>query len=71
MKIIRRRKPLRPRPSRSQIRHTIDRLRRQVQLFRAEWILEAAREDRNHLHLRQLHDQIVSCQDEIDACEEY
>jgi hypothetical protein len=69
MKITRRRKPLRPRPSRSQIRQQIDRLRRQVQLFRAEWILEAARKDRNPLHLRLLHERIASCQDEIDALE--
>ena len=32
-----------------------------------EWLLEAAREDRNLLHLRLLHDRIVACQDEIAA----
>lgn len=69
MKIIRRRRHLRPRPSRAQVRQQIDRLRREIQLFRMEWLLEVAREDRNPLHLRRLHDHIVACQDTIDACE--
>ena len=69
MKITRRRKHLRPRPSRAQIRQQIDRLRRQIQLFRIEWVLEATREDRNLLHLRLLHDCIVACQDEIQVWE--
>ena len=69
MKFTRRRRHLRPRPSRSQIRQHINRLRRHIHLFRAEWLLEAAREDRNLLHLRLLHDRILACQDEIDAWE--
>jgi len=67
MKITRRRCHLRPRPSRAQIRQQIDRLRRQIHLLRTEWLLEAAREDRNPLHLRFLHDRIVSSQDAIDS----
>ena len=69
MKYTRRRRHLRPRPSRAQIRQHINRLRRQIQLLRTEWILEVAREDRNYLHLRRLHDRIVAGQDEIDAWE--
>ena len=69
MKQNRRRRHLRPRPSRSQIRHQIDRLQGLINLLRTEWLLEAAREDRNHLHLRLLHDRILACQDEIDAWE--
>ena len=65
MKIIRRRRHLRPRPSRAQIHQQIDRLRRQIQLFRAEWLLEAAHKDRNFLHLRLLHQRILACQDAI------
>ena len=69
MKITRRRRHLRPSPSRRQIRQHIHRLRRQLQLFQVEWLLEAAREDRNPLHLRQLHDRMVVCQDAIDMWE--
>jgi len=69
MKYTRRRRHLRPRPSRAQIRQYIDRLRRRIQLLRTEWILEVAREDRNYLHLRRLYDRIVAGQDEIDAWE--
>ena len=69
MKITRRRRHLRPCPSRAQIRQQIDRLRRHIHLLRTEWLLEAARADRNSLHLRLLHDRIVAYQDAIDACE--
>jgi len=69
MKYTRRRRHLRPRPSRAQIRQHIDRLRRRIQLLRTEWVLEVAREDRNYLHLRRLYGRIVACQDEIDAWE--
>ena len=69
MKINRRRRHLRPSPSRRQIRQQIDRLRRQLQLFQTEWLLESLREDRNLTHLRRLHDRIVGCRDAIDAWE--
>ena len=71
MKYTRRRRHLRPSPSRRQIRQQIHRLRRQIQLFRTEWILEVAREDRNLDHLKALHDRIVGYQDSIDALEIY
>ena len=69
MKITKRRRPLRPRPSRRQIRQQVHHPRRQLQLFQVEWLLEAAREDRNPLHLRQLHDRMVACQDAIGSLE--
>ncbi len=69
MKFTRRRRHLRPRPSRAQIHQQIDRLRRQIPWLRMEWLLEAARKDRNLLHLRLLHQRILACQDELDAWE--
>ena len=71
MKITRRRRHLRPRPSRRQIRQHIDHLRRQLQLFQVEWLLEAAREDRNPTHLKALHTRIVESQDLIDGLEAF
>jgi|HubBroStandDraft_6_1064221.scaffolds.fasta_scaffold3786489_1 hypothetical protein len=71
MKILRRRRHLRPRPSRSQRRQQLDHLRRQLYLFRVEWLLEARRPDHNLNHLRLLHDRIVECRDSIDAMEIY
>ena len=69
MKITRRRKHLRPRPSRSQTRQQIHSLRRHLQVFRLEWLLEAAREDRNINHLQALQERIVECRDDLDAWE--
>jgi hypothetical protein len=69
MKITRRRRPLRPQPSRAQVRQQTDRLRRHIHLLRTEWVLEAARPNRNPLHLLGLHDRILACQDAIDARE--
>jgi len=40
-------------------------------LFQVEWLLEAAREDRNLNHLQSLHARIVGYQDSIDALEIY
>ncbi len=71
MKITRRRRHLRPSPSRRQIRQHIHRLRRQLQLFQVEWLLEAAREDRNLIHLKALHAHIVESQDLIDGLEAF
>ncbi|HVO42492.1 MAG TPA: hypothetical protein VMT34_07705 [Aggregatilineales bacterium] len=69
MKITRRRRPLRPCPSRAQIRQQIARHRRQLQLFRLEWLLEARRQNRNLNHLKALHDRILECRDDLDAWE--
>ncbi len=71
MKITRRRRHLRPRPSRAQIHQQLDRLRRRLYLFRVEWLLEARRPDRNLNRLHNLHDRIVECRDSLDAVETY
>lgn len=41
MKQTRRRRPLRPRLSRGQVHQQLAQLRRGLQLFRTEWLLEA------------------------------
>jgi hypothetical protein len=69
MKITRRHRHFRPRPARAQILQQIRHLSRRLQLFQLEWLLEAGRPDRNPLHLRRLHEQMVACQDEIDTWE--
>jgi hypothetical protein len=69
MKFNRRRRPLRPRPSRAQVLQQIRRLRNRLQLFQLEWILEAGRPDRNLVHLRRLHQGILECQEEIATLE--
>jgi len=69
MKIHRRRRHLRPRPSRRQIRQTIDRLRGQLHLFQIECLLELGRKNRDLVHLRRLHDRILECRDSLDFWE--
>ena len=71
MKHSRRRRHLRPRATRSQIRQHVGRLSHRIQLCRTEWLMEAARPDRNLLHLRLLHDHIVKCLDASDNLESY
>ena len=44
MKQNRRRRHLRPRPTRSQINQQIGRVRSAIQLFQMEWLLEAQQE---------------------------
>ena len=65
MKLNRRRRPLRPRPSRSQIYQQLDQLRCGLQLFRMEWLLEAQQEQPRVGHLRFIHDRIVDIKDAI------
>ena len=65
MKNTRRRRHLRPRPSRAQLNQQLDRTRRLLNLFRAEWLLEAQRQERRPSHLRFVHDRIVEINDEI------
>ena len=59
MKHIRRRRHLRPRPTRSQIRHQIRRARAALQAFQLEWLLEAHRPDPTLGRLPLLHEAIV------------
>ena len=56
LKNTRRRRHLRPRPSRSQINQQIRRARSLLNLFRTEWLLEIQQEQPRPAHLRFLHD---------------
>jgi len=70
MKHTRRRRHLRPTPTRSQINHQIRRVRSAMQLFQVEWLLEAKNEQPCLPRLRFLHDSIVQMQDEISSQEQ-
>jgi hypothetical protein len=67
MKHTRRRRHLRPRPSRSQVHHELHRARRLLNLFRTEWLLEAQQAQPRQEHLRSVHDRIVELNDQIAA----
>ena len=67
MKQHRRRRHLRPRPTRSQINQQIARIQSAMQLFQVEWLLESQRPAPCHQRLRFLHDRIVEMRDEISA----
>jgi hypothetical protein len=69
MKQIRRRRPLRPRPTRSQVNQQIQLVCSTLQAFQLEWILEAQLPERNLGRLRFLHDAIVQMRDEISSLE--
>ncbi len=70
MKQVRRRRHLRPRPTRSQINQAIARIQSAIQLFQLEWVLESQRPAPCHQRLRFLHDRIVEMRDEISSLEE-
>lgn len=70
MKMNRRRRPLRPRPTRAQIAAELQRLRSLLNLFRLEWILEARSQQPRPERLRFLHDRIVDINDEIALVEQ-
>lgn len=69
MKINRRRRHLRPAPSRARIAAQLSRLRLALNLFRLEWILEARNEQPRPERLRFLHDRIVDINDKIALVE--
>jgi hypothetical protein len=69
MKQTRRRRHLRPRPTRSQLTQQIQRVRSALQAFQMEWVLEAQRPERNLGRLRFLHVAITQMQDEISSLE--
>jgi hypothetical protein len=70
MKMNRRRRPLRPRPTRAQIAAELRRLRSLLNLFRLEWILETRNQQPRPERLRFLHDRIVDINDEIALVEQ-
>lgn len=70
MKYTRRRRHLRPRPTRAQIAQKIQRVSTTMQFFRLEWLLEANQPEPDHQRLYFLHDSIVKLRDEIASLEE-
>ncbi len=70
MKQTRRRRHLRPRPSRHQLNQQIARIQSLTQMFQLEWLLESQRPAPCNQRLRVLHDRIVEMRDEICALEE-
>ena len=71
MKQNRRRRHLRPRPTRSQINQRIARIQSAVQLFQLEWVLESQRPAPCYHRLCYLHDRIVEMRDEISSLEAF
>ncbi len=65
MKHTRRRRQLRPQPSRSQLNLQLDQARRTIQLFQIEWLVEASQETPSLRRLRLLHDAVVTLRDDI------
>jgi hypothetical protein len=70
MKQNRRRRHLRPRPTRCQINQQITHIRSAIQLFQIEWLAESQCPEPSYTRLRFLHDMIVQMKDEISSLEE-
>lgn len=70
MKQRRRRRALRPRPTRSQLNQQTARMQSALRLFQTEWLLESQRPAPCYQRLRFLHDRIVEMRDEISTLEE-
>jgi hypothetical protein len=71
MKQNRRRRHLRPRPTRSQVNQQIERVRSAIQLFQLEWIMEARKTQPSLGRLRFLHDAIGQMKDEVVSLEQF
>lgn len=69
MKQNRRRRHLRPRATRSQVRQQVGRVQSTMQLFQLEWLLESQQEQPSLPRLRFLHDMVVEMRDEISSLE--
>jgi hypothetical protein len=69
MKQTRRRRHLRPRPTRSQVNQQMGRVRSTLQLFQLEWLVEASKSQPSLSRLRFLHDSILTMKDELEALE--
>ena len=69
MKQTRRRRHLRPRPTRSQINHQIQRVRSTLQMFQVEWLMESQKDQPSLPRLHFLHDAVVQMRDEISSLE--
>ncbi|HLH55025.1 MAG TPA: hypothetical protein VKY92_15555 [Verrucomicrobiae bacterium] len=64
---LRRRRALRPRPTRHQINQEIRRARRLQELFRLEQALELGRPKPDAAHLRYVQDQLAALEDNLIA----
>jgi hypothetical protein len=71
MKQNRRRRHLRPRPTRSQINQQIQRVRSTMQLFQVEWLAEAQRPAPSQARLQFLYDSILQMKDEMCSLESF
>lgn len=69
MKIIRRRRHLRPRPSRSQVHQQLRQIGVTIQAFQMAWLVEAQQPAPSPERLRFLHDAIGTLRDEAAAVE--
>jgi hypothetical protein len=69
MKQNRRRRHLRPRPTRSQINHQIQRVRSTLQMFQMEWLMESQKDQPCLPRLHFLHDAVVQMRDEVSSLE--
>jgi len=70
MKSTRRRRHLRPRPTRGQINQRIQHVTCDINLLRLEWIIEAHQPEPDHKKLYFLRDAIVALRDELSDLEE-
>jgi hypothetical protein len=68
---FRRRRALRPRPTRSQITHTLRQLQRTLNLVRVEAALELNRPAPCAAHMQWLERRALECHDAIAAVENY
>ena len=68
---IRRRRALRPRPTRHQVNQEIRRARRLQELFRLEQALELGRPKPDAAHLRFIQDQLAALEDNVVTLESY
>jgi hypothetical protein len=71
MKKHRRRRHLRPRPTRSQINQQVERVRSAIQLFQLEWIVEARKAQPSLGRLRFLHEAIGEMKNEVLSLEQF
>ncbi len=70
MKHTRRRRHLRPRASRAQVRQQVFRVQSSIQLFQLEWLLESQKPQPSLPRLRFLHDMVVKMKDEVVSLEQ-
>jgi CHAD domain-containing protein len=68
---IRRRRPLRPRPTRHQVNQEIGRARHLHELFRIEQAIELSKAQPDIAHLRYIQEQLAALDDVVMTLEAY